>query len=60
MNSEMDKPPGMESRSRGGGVEETEGSPRHRDSHTLHSTLPLTCHPVSEGSPAMASMSPGT
>ena len=59
MPKDMDKLPGMESRSRGGRIEETEGSPWHRDGHPLHSTLPLTCHALSEGSPAVASMSPG-
>ena len=58
LHSEVGKPPGMESRSRGGRIEETEGSPWHRDGQPLHSTLPLTCHALSEGSPAVASMSP--
>lgn len=48
LHSEVGKPPGMESRSRGGGVEATEGSPWHHDSHPLHSTLPHTCHLLSE------------
>ena len=48
LHSEVGKPPGMESRSRGGGVEATEGSPWHYDSHPLHSTLPHTCHLLSE------------
>lgn len=48
LHSEVGKPPGMESRSRRGGVEATEESPWHHDGHPLHSTLPHTCHPLSE------------
>lgn len=48
LHSEVGKPPGMESRSRGGRVEATEESPWHHDSHPVHSTLPHTCHPLSE------------